>query len=115
MSDINGFQAQIDTLRQRTLNILEELSRKTKRFDLSPLPTSTVMYRKKIAANHYTVLVVGEASRGKSSFINALIGRKLLPTDVDVATTQVFRVSQASESAYRLRFEDDTALPLHDE
>ena len=50
---------------------------------------------------------MGEAKRGKSSFINALIGRDVLPTDVDVATSQVFRISRGSE-AYRVRFEDDS-------
>ena len=47
---------------------------------------------KKLADNTYQVLVVGEAKRGKSTFVNALIGRDILPTDVDIATSQVFRV-----------------------
>ena len=58
--------------------------------------------------NTYQVLVVGEAKRGKSTFVNALIGRDILPTDVDIATSQVFRVCPAEGEAYRLRFEDDS-------
>jgi adenosyl cobinamide kinase/adenosyl cobinamide phosphate guanylyltransferase len=38
------------------------------------------------------VPVVGEAKGGKSTFANAPIGRDLLPTDVDVATSQVFGI-----------------------
>src|SRR5919107_5613708 len=50
-------------------------------------------------------LVVGEAKRGKSTFVNALIGRDILPTDVRVATSQVFDVRPADREAYHLRFE----------
>jgi GTPase SAR1 family protein len=56
--------------------------------------------------------VVGEAKRGKSCFINALIGRAILPTDVDIATSQVFLISKADQEAYRLRFEDDSTQDI---
>ena len=59
------------------------------------------------------MLVVGEVKRGKSSFINALIGQNILPTDVDVATSQVFRVCRAEREAYRIRFEDGTAKEIN--
>ena len=52
------------------------------------------------------MLVVGEARRGKSTFVNALIGCNLLPTDVDIATSQVFRICPAQRETCRLRFED---------
>ena len=58
------------------------------------------------------MLVAGEAKRGKTTFINALIGRDLLPTDVDIATCQVFRIQQAELEGYRVRFEDDSAQEI---
>lgn len=36
-----------------------------------------------------TILVCGEFKRGKSTFINALIGRNVCPTDVDICTSVV--------------------------
>ena len=36
-----------------------------------------------------TILVCGEFKRGKSTFINALIGRNICPTDVDICTSVV--------------------------
>lgn len=36
-----------------------------------------------------TVLVCGEFKRGKSTFINALIGRNICPTDTDICTSAV--------------------------
>ncbi|MDQ3966274.1 MAG: dynamin family protein, partial [Actinomycetota bacterium] len=44
--------------------------------------------------------------RGKSTFVNALIGRDILPTDVDVATSQVFNIRPSGREAYRVRYED---------
>ncbi len=37
---------------------------------------------KKISQDYYMVVVLGEFKRGKSSFVNALLGKGLLPTDV---------------------------------
>ncbi|MEB8341727.1 dynamin family protein [Streptomyces endophyticus] len=45
-----------------------------------------------------TVVVVGEQKRGKSSLINALVGRPgLLPVDVDVATAAFLSVSHGAK------------------
>ena len=42
-----------------------------------------------IAQNPITILVCGEFKRGKSTFVNALIGRKVCPTDTDICTSTV--------------------------
>lgn len=103
---------QIEAIRLQVSTILNDLIVQTQKFHLPPLPTSLEDYRQKLASNTYNVLVVGEAKRGKSSFVNALIARELLPTDVDIATNQVFRVTNASREAYRLRFEDGSAQSI---
>lgn len=43
----------------------------------------------KIAQSPTTILVCGEFKRGKSTFVNALIGRKVCPTDTDICTSTV--------------------------
>lgn len=40
-----------------------------------------------VGKNPVTVLICGEFKRGKSSFINALIGRQLCPVDTDICTS----------------------------
>ncbi|GAC1342939.1 MAG: hypothetical protein NVSMB27_02360 [Ktedonobacteraceae bacterium] len=112
---VDRFNAQVDTLRRGIVSILADLKEKTAQFELPASSNALEGYQEKLAANTYTVLVVGEANRGKSSFVNALIGRRLLPTNVAVATSQVFRVSNAEKERLRLRFEDDSTQEISEE
>lgn len=104
MDTLTPAQSQFETIRQQTLTLLDELTGKAKDFALPAPPEAFASYRQKLVDNTYQVLVVGEAKRGKSSFVNALIGRAILPVDIPVATSQVFRIRQAEQEAYRLRF-----------
>ena len=42
-----------------------------------------------IANSPTVVLVCGEFKRGKSTFVNALIGRSICPTDTEICTSVV--------------------------
>src|SRR3954462_356329 len=97
---------QIEGIRRQTVTILDELLARAGEFELGDPPAVLERYHQKLRENSYKVLVVGEAKRGKSTFVNALIGRDILPTDVDVATSQVFNICPSEREAYRLRFED---------
>jgi tRNA U34 5-carboxymethylaminomethyl modifying GTPase MnmE/TrmE len=53
----------------------------------------------------FQLVVVGEIKKGKSSFINALLGqRELLPSLSDVATSTVFKVMYGPSLRYRVFF-----------
>jgi GTP-binding protein EngB required for normal cell division len=106
MDNLPDNTARADVCREKTIQILEALKEKGASFHLAGYAEGLERCRLKLQEDSYTVLVVGEAKRGKSSFINAIIGRDILPTDLDVATSQVFRVSQGERENYRLRFED---------
>ncbi len=112
MHDAGNEKAQADTIRKQAIDIFDDLKEKANQFELSKPPQALEDYRQRLARNEYNVLVVGEAKRGKSSFVNALIGRNLLPTDVDIATNQVFRVHHDEHETYRLRFEDNTTQAI---
>ncbi len=106
MTSAGNVTGQIEQIRQQTVTVLDEIIARAGEFELADPPPALERYRKKLSENTYKVLVVGEAKRGKSTFVNALIGRDILPTDVDVATSQVFNISPSQREAYRLRFED---------
>ena len=59
----------------------------------------------KISQDYYMVVVLGEFKRGKSSFVNALLGKGLLPTDVlpETATINMllYNESPALEVVYK--------------
>ena len=102
----------VEAFRRRTISLVDEITETGKRFNLPPSSAALAVCRKRIEENRYQVLVVGEMKRGKSTFVNALIGQNILPTDVDVATCQVFRVAKAETEGYRLRFEDNSTQEI---
>lgn len=63
----------------------------------------------------YDVVVCGEVKKGKSSFINAVIGEVLLPVNTEVATSQVFRIINSNTESYELVFIDETRKTISKE
>lgn len=53
-------------------------------------------------------MVCGEVTKGKSSFINAIIGENILPVDTKVATSQAFRIVNDVTQTFYLVFTDGT-------
>jgi hypothetical protein len=97
-----------NVLRAQTIELIDQMVAAADSFQLPPLTETCRACLEKLRQNQYLVLVVGEVKRGKSSFINAILGRDLLPTNVGVTTAQVFRIRSAKTEAYRIRFEDDS-------
>lgn len=65
------------------LDYLEQLARASKRDDLAG---EVRLVRAYLGRERFTVAVVGEFSRGKSSLINALVGRDVIPTGATPTT-----------------------------
>jgi predicted GTPase len=60
----------------------------------------------RIEGDSFAVAIVGEFKRGKSTFINALLGVSVLPTDVLPTTATLNRVCYALTPRVVLRFKD---------
>jgi GTPase SAR1 family protein len=103
---------QTEGIRRQSVAVLDALRAKAGEFELGEPPEALGRHRRRLRENTYKVLVVGEAKRGKSTFVNALIGRDILPTDVEVATNQVFNIRPAKREAYRVRYEDGSAREI---
>ncbi|MGR3766003.1 dynamin family protein [Rossellomorea sp. NS-SX7] len=54
----------------------------------------------------FQVVVVGEFSRGKSTFINALLGKKILPSSAKPTTTILNKIVYGTEPGITLHFRD---------
>lgn len=80
---------------------------------LLPAPdTSFTAAGRLIEQEQYDVVVCGEIKKGKSSFINALMGDEVLPTNTQVATSQVCRIINSDIEEYNLVFTDGTRQPI---
>jgi hypothetical protein len=65
-------------------------------------------------ARRFVALIVGEFKRGKSTLVNALVGRDLLPTGVPPVTAVPTRVSSGPRARAVARFRNGTEreIPL---
>jgi GTPase SAR1 family protein len=57
-----------------------------------------------IASHRFTIAVVGEFKRGKSTFINALLGKEILPSDVAPTSATINRVTYGLKPGVRIVF-----------
>ncbi len=66
-----------------------------------------------VATGTFQLVVVGEIKKGKSSFINALLGNPdLLPALSDVATSTVYQITWGECLSYRVHFQpEDPSTP----
>ena len=60
----------------------------------------------RIADRFFSIAVVGEFKRGKSTFINALLGKEILPADIAPTSATINRVTYGVQPAVRIRFRD---------
>ncbi|MFI3211597.1 MAG: dynamin family protein [Peptostreptococcaceae bacterium] len=57
--------------------------------------------------NTFKVVVLGEFSSGKSTFLNALMGRRILYSDMDEATGMTTTIKNSNRNIATINFEDD--------
>ncbi|WP_395738318.1 dynamin family protein [Prosthecobacter sp.] len=67
---------------------------------------------RKLDADTLEVVLFGEFSVGKSSLLNALVGRSLLHEDVVPSTGQITRLVQAAEHTVTVRLADGTEVGI---
>jgi hypothetical protein len=86
----------------KSITKLKELLEQEQHLDLlSPLQSAM----RRFELGLFRLVVMGEIKKGKSSFINALLGEHgLLPTFSDVATSTVFKVLYGPERKFKVFF-----------
>lgn len=63
-------------------------------------------------AGIFRLVVMGEIKKGKSSFINAMLGtRDLVPVSSNVATSTIFKIRYGSKAGYVVHFLKESAKP----
>lgn len=60
----------------------------------------------------FRIVVMGEIKKGKSSFINALLGvRDLVPVSSNVATSTIYKICYGEKIAYKVFFTEESKKP----
>lgn len=70
----------------------------------------------RVKEESFTVAIVGEFKRGKSTFINALLGEEILPADVMPCSATLNRIKYGHNPAVTLLFKDhrQQAIPIQE-
>lgn len=92
-------------LKKQTLESMTQLEGFVKMNPALGLPAPGVSFtlaKSLLEKGEFNLVVCGKVKSGKSSLINALLGRELLPVCTDVATSCVFRISNAPEDSFEV-------------
>ena len=68
--------------------------------------------RERLQSDAFTVAVVGEFKRGKSTFINALLGQQILPSDTLPCSATLNRVVHGTEPRVEVHFKDGASREI---
>ena len=70
---------------------------------------------KALEEGRYVLAVVGEAKAGKSTFINALLGERILPTDVLQSSSAIVEIFKSDKKFVKVRYADDHTEVVQDD
>lgn len=101
--DFNNYihrKIQLQNKFNETINLLDELrlsyGKARLRSDLLNLTNE-----------RFSVVVIGEFSRGKSTFINAMLGRPILPSSKQPTTNIISKIIYGEKPSYTLHYKED--------
>lgn len=105
--DYKQYELTIYELSLKLSRLLEETGRQDARLG---------EIRDVIVSHHFSVAVVGEFKKGKSSLINALLGRRVLPSDTRPTTATLNRITYGSAPGAMVEYKDGTSkeIPVDD-
>jgi signal recognition particle receptor subunit beta len=92
--------------RDRLRRVLAELADLADERESADVAEAARVLDKKLVENRFTVVVVGEFKRGKTTFVNALLGSPVLPTAVVPLTSIVTAVTWGETPRSVIRFDD---------
>ena len=99
----------VEKLKNGILSVMDKIEELSVESDKLPQIAGTFIAAREMMENpSFDVVVCGEVKKGKSSLLNAIVGESILPVNVEIATSQVFRIMNSSTENYYLVFTDGT-------
>ena len=96
----------IDDEKKKLKDILQQAERLAADINNEAAAKALAELRQDINESLFTVVVVGEFKRGKSTFVNALLGRSLLPMDVLPETATINALMYSEEPQLSVVYRD---------
>lgn len=84
----------------KSMRMMPSFVKEYPKADLPEVSNDFILAKDLLEKGEFNFTVCGKVKNGKSSLINALIGRELLPVCTDVATSRVFKISHADSDSF---------------
>lgn len=107
MSMTNDIQELSSQIKSEIVKLMDGMMafRKTyHKFEFPETSNNFKLSRELLEKGEFNLAVCGKVKNGKSSLINALIGKEILPVCNDVATSRVFKISHADKECFYVVF-----------
>lgn len=107
-----------DSLNNEMLGVMQKMSSFTSNNDKLALPKPQIEFtaiQQLLSKADLNVVVCGKVKNGKSSLINAIIGRDLLPVCSDVATSLVFKLIHSETDTFFIVYTNGDRKPIKQE
>mgnify|MGYP003257385163 FL=1 len=96
----NQFSAQLKSEILKLMDSMIAFQKSYPKFNFPKTSENFSLSRELLEKGEFNLAVCGKVKNGKSSLINALIGKELLPVCTDVATSRVFKISHSKEEKF---------------
>lgn len=93
----------VASLKSAILKMMKDMKSFQAKYPKAELPKPSndfILAEELLAKGDFNLAVCGKVKNGKSSLINALIGRRILPECNDVATSRVFKISNSDRDSF---------------
>lgn len=91
---------------------MDRVARELNNFDIINTINKSI---ENLEEDSFNMVIVGEFSRGKSTFINALLGKRILPSATKPTTTIINKISYGQEPKFILNFRESDEKKVIDE
>lgn len=100
--DLSSYRAR----RKRIMDAIDEVQGISGELQAEAAGQVLQLTKEGLADDRFKIVVVGEFSRGKSTFVNGLLGRRILPSSANPTTTVLSKIVYAEQPYYRLHFRE---------
>ncbi len=99
--------------KESLLNLLNEIYNIAAPLNMDNIINDVKKDMTMLKAENFQLVVVGEFSRGKSTFVNAMLGRRILPSSIKPTTAVISKISYDDEPTYKLHYRNSN-MPVQE-